>query len=209
MTDLMLIGEEKKGSGTGSARALRREGKIPAVIYGFNENHLISLVYKDFLKEYQKGNLLSKLLDIKFGKKTLKVIPREVQTDPVTDNPIHVDFQLIKENVPIKVAVRVKVINKDRSPGIKRGGILNIVRKYISLNGIPKNIPEYLEIDIAGFEIGRNVHINDIVLSEGVVPVDKNNFTILTIAGRVEEKEEEQEVSEESAESKEKKEESK
>jgi len=209
MKDLILIGEEKKGSGTGSARALRREGKIPAVIYGFNENHLISLVYKDFLKEYQKGNLLSKLLDIKFGKKTLKVIPREVQTDPVTDNPIHVDFQLIKENIPIKVAVRVKVINKDKSPGIKRGGILNIVRKYISLNGIPKNIPEYLEIDIAGFEIGRNVHINDIVLSEDVVPVDKNNFTILTIAGRVEEKEEEQEVSEESAESKEKKEESK
>jgi hypothetical protein len=75
-----------------------------------------------------------------------------------------------------------------------RGGILNIVRKYISLNGIPKNIPEYLEIDIAGFEIGRNVHINDIVLSEDVAPVDKNNFTILTIAGRVEEKEEEQEV---------------
>jgi len=209
MTNLMLIGKEKKGSGTGSARALRREGKIPAVIYGFNENHLISLVYKDFLKEYQKGNLLSKLLDIKFGKKTLKVIPREVQTDPVTDNPIHVDFQLIKENIPIKVAVRVKVINKDKSPGIKRGGILNIVRKYISLNGIPKNIPEDLEIDIAGFEIGRNVHINDIVLSEDVVPVDKNNFTILTIAGRVEEKEEEQEVSEESAESKEKKEESK
>ena len=114
MTDLMLIGEEKKGSGSGSARALRSEGKIPAVIYGFNENHMISLVYKDFLKEYQKGNLLSKLLDIKFGKKTLKVIPREVQTDPVTDNPIHVDFQLIKEDVPIKVAVRVKVTNQDK-----------------------------------------------------------------------------------------------
>ena len=178
MTDLMLIGEEKKGSGTGSARALRSEGKIPAVIYGFNENHMISLVYKDFLKEYQKGNLLSKLLDIKFGKKTLKVIPREVQTDPVTDNPIHVDFQLIKEDVPIKVAVRVKVTNQDKSPGIKRGGILNIVRKYISLNGIPKNIPEYLEIDISGFEIGRNVHINDIVLLKDVVPVDKDNFTV-------------------------------
>jgi large subunit ribosomal protein L25 len=83
MTNLMLIGEEKKGSGTGSARALRSEGKIPAVIYGFNGNQMISLVYKDFLKEYQKGNLLSKLLDIKFGKKTLKVIPREVQTDPL------------------------------------------------------------------------------------------------------------------------------
>ena len=119
------------------------------------------------------------------------------------------DFQLIKEDVPIKVAVRVKVTNQDKSPGIKRGGILNIVRKYISLNSIPKNIPEYLEIDISGFEIGRNVHINDIVLLKDVVPVDKDNFTVLTIAGRVEEKEEEEEKTEESSENKEKKGESK
>ena len=96
MTELALIGEEKKGSGTGSARALRKEGKIPAIIYGFDENHMISLIYKDFLKEYHKGNLSSRLLEVKLGKKILKVISREVQTDPVTDNPIHIDFQLIK-----------------------------------------------------------------------------------------------------------------
>jgi large subunit ribosomal protein L25 len=209
MTELALIGEEKKESGSGSARALRREGKIPAIIYGFDENHMISLIYKDFLKEYQKGNLSARLLEVKLGKKILKVIPREVQIDPVTDNPIHIDFQLIKENIPIKVAVRVKVINKDKSPGIKRGGILNIVRKYISLNCIPQNIPEYLEIDISGFEIGRNVHISDLILPEGVVPVDKDNFTILTVAGRVEEKGEEQEVGGEVAENKEQKAESK
>ncbi|WP_236870492.1 50S ribosomal protein L25/general stress protein Ctc [Candidatus Bandiella numerosa] len=209
MTELALIGEEKKGSGTGSARALRKEGKISAIIYGFDENHMISLIYKDFLKEYQKGNLSSRLLEVKLGKKILKVISREVQTDPVTDNPIHIDFQLIKENIPVKVAVRVKVINKDKSPGIKIGGILNIVRKYISLNCIPQNIPEYLEIDISGFEIGRNVHISDLVLPEGVVPVDKDNFTILTIAGRVEEKEEEQGAGDEVTENKEQKAESK
>jgi large subunit ribosomal protein L25 len=209
MTELALIGEEKKGSGTGSARALRKEGKIPAIIYGFDENHMISLIYKDFLKEYQKGNLSSRLLEVKLGKKILKVISREVQTDPVTDNPIHIDFQLIKENIPVKVAVRVKVINKDKSPGIKIGGILNIVRKYISLNCIPQNIPEHLEIDISGFEIGRNVHISDLVLPEGVVPVDKDNFTILTIAGRVEEKEEEQRAGDEVTENKEQKAESK
>jgi large subunit ribosomal protein L25 len=200
MTEFVLIGEEKKGSGTGSARALRKEGKIPAIIYGFDENHMISLIYKD---------LLSRLLEVKLGKKILKVISREVQTDPVTDNPIHIDFQLIKENIPIKVAVRVKVINKDKSPGIKIGGILNIVRKYISLNCIPQNIPEYLEIDISGFEIGRNVHISDLILPEGVVPVDKDNFTILTIAGRVEEKEEEKGVGDEATENKEQKAESK
>ncbi len=209
MTEFVLIGEEKKGSGTGSARALRKEGKIPAIIYGFDENHMISLIYKDFLKEYHKGNLLSRLLEVKLGKKILKVISREVQTDPVTDNPIHIDFQLIKENIPIKVAVRVKVINKDKSPGIKIGGILNIVRKYISLNCIPQNIPEYLEIDISGFEIGRNVHISDLILPEGVVPVDKDNFTILAIAGRVEEKEEEKGVGDEATENKEPKAESK
>ena len=170
---------------------------------------MISLIYKDFLKEYHKGNLLSRLLEVKLGKKILKVISREVQTDPVTDNPIHIDFQLIKENIPIKVAVRVKVINKDKSPGIKIGGILNIVRKYISLNCIPQNIPEYLEIDISGFEIGRNVHISDLILPEGVVPVDKDNFTILAIAGRVEEKEEEKGVGDEATENKEQKAESK
>lgn len=205
MTELALIGEEKKGSGTGSARALRKEGKIPAIIYGFDENHMISLIYKDFLKEYHKGNLSSRLLEVKLGKKILKVISREVQTDPVTDNPIHIDFQLIKENIPIKVSVRVKVINKDKSPGIKIGGILNIVRKYISLNCIPQNIPEYLEIDISGFGIGRNVHISDLTLPEGVVPVDKDNFTVLTIAGRVEEKEKEKGVGDEATENKEQK----
>ena len=181
MTELTLLAEEKKLSGTGSSRALRRSGKIPAVIYGFNENKMISLIYKDFFKEYQKGNLFSKLFDIKFGKKVLKVIPREVQIDPVSDNPIHVDFQLIKENIPVKVFVKVKVINQEKSPGLKRGGVLNIVRRVVHLNCIPKNIPKYLEIDISGFEIGRNVHINDIELPTGVTPVERDNFTILTL----------------------------
>lgn len=211
MVELVLAGEEKKGSGTGNSRALRREGKLPAIIYGFDENHMISLIYKDFLKEYHKGNLLSKLVNIKIGKKSLKVIPRDVQIDPVSDAPIHVDFQLIKDSVPIKVDVRVKVINQDKSPGIKKGGILNVVKKYISLNCIPKNIPGYLEIDVSGFEIGKNIHINDIELPDGITPVDKSNFTVLTIAGRVEEKDEEQKeaADENSAEVKEKKEETK
>lgn len=211
MTELVLVGEEKKESGTGNSRALRREGKLPAIIYGFDESHMISLVYKDFLKEYHKGNLLSKLVNIELGKKSLKVIPRDVQIDPVSDDPIHVDFQLVKDNISIKVDVRVKVINQDKSPGIKKGGILNVVKKYISLNCIPKNIPGYLEIDIAGFEIGKNIHINDIELPNGVIPVDKTNFTILTIAGRVEEKDDEQEEisDDDSAEVKEKKDETK
>ena len=212
MTEAILVAEEKKLSGTGSSRALRRNGKIPAVIYGFNENRMMSLVYKDFLKEYQKGNLFSRLFDIQLGKKILKVIPKEVQIDPVSDNPIHIDFQLIKENMPIKVFVKIKVINQDKSPGLKKGGALNIVKRIVHLNCIPKSIPKYLEIDISGFEIGRNVHINDIELPAGVTPVEHGNFTILTIAGRVEEKEESEgieEATEESTDQKEKEEKSK
>ena len=200
MTELVsIVGEEKSIAGRGSSRALRREGKIPAIIYGFNENQMISIIYKDFLKEYHKGSLLSKLFNIQLGKKTLKVIPREVQIDPVTDNPIHVDFQFIKDEVPVKVSVRVRVINQDKSPGIKKGGVLNIVKRIISLNCIPKNIPQHLQIDISGFEIGQNVHINDINLPTGVTPVEHGNFTVLTIAGRIEEKETEQEGEEPAA----------
>lgn len=128
---------------------------------------------------------------MQIGKEVLKVIPREVQTDPVTDNPIHVDFQLVNENIPIKVSVRVKVINQDKSPGIKKGGVLNIVKRNIALNCIPRNIPRYLEIDVSGFEIGQNIHINDIKLADGVSPVEHGNFTVLTITGRVEEEKEE------------------
>lgn len=200
MAELVLLGEEKKQSGTGSARHLRRNGKLPAVIYGFDENHMISLIHKDFVKEYLKGNLSSKLVSLQLGDKSLKVISRDVQIDPVSDSPIHVDFQLVKDNIPVKIPVKVKVMNTDKSPGIKKGGILNVVKKYIDLNCVPKSIPKCLEIDISGFEIGKNVHINDVKLPEGVHPVDKDNFTILTITGRTEEKEEVQaEVTEESS----------
>lgn len=187
-----FLGEKKANSGTGVSRALRRENKIPAVIYGLGKNHSISLDFKTFLKEYQKGGISSKLINIKLGKETLKVIPREVQIDPITDNPIHIDFQLISDDFPIKVAVLVKVINGDKSPGIKKGGILNIVKKFINLKCIPKNIPAFLQIDISGFEIGTNVNIKDIELPNGVVTTDESNCTVLTIAsGKVEEKEEE------------------
>jgi large subunit ribosomal protein L25 len=197
MSELIFECIEKKQSGTGVSRALKRDGRIPAVIYGFNENKMISIGKKEFVKEYEKGNLSSKLVDLKIEKKTLKVIPREIQIDPVSDNPIHVDFQLVKEDVPIKVCIRIRVLNHDKCPGIKRGGVLNIVKKTVLLICIPKNIPQFLEIDIADFEIGRNVHIKDMNLPEGVSVLEKGNFTILTIAGKVEEEAEEKEVTEE------------
>ncbi len=210
MVKLSLIGEEKKSSGTGCSRALRRAGKIPAVVYGFNRSYKLSLIYRDFLKEYVKGNVLSRLINIVLGQNKLVVIPREVQIDPVTDNPIHVDFQLVKDDVPVKVGILVKAINQEKSPGIKRGGILNIVRQYVDFHCMPKNIPTFLGIDVSGFEIGQNIHINDIKLPIGVTPINKDNFTVLTIAGRESgEKEEEQVQEDNNNDSKEQKEEGK
>jgi large subunit ribosomal protein L25 len=211
MVDLSFIGVKRKNLGTGNARALRRAGKIPAVVYGFDKNYKLTLIYKDFLKVYLKGGFMCKLINIIFGEEKLKVISKEVQVDPVTDNPIHVDFQIIKDNVPIKVAVLVKAINEDKSPGIKRGGILNVVNKYVDLNCIPGNIPTSLQVDISGFEIGKSIHINEIQLPNGAALVSKNNFTVLTIAGRVDENQEDQVVQEEdhTSENKETKEESK
>lgn len=197
MAKPFFTGELRQGSGTRRSKALRKAGKIPAVIYGFNKTYRLSLAYKDYLKEYLKGGSLSKLVSIQLVNEKLKVIPREVQIDPVTDKPIHIDFQLIKDNISIKVAVLIKAINKDRSPGIKRGGILNIVKKHIDLRCTPENIPNFLQIDVANFEIGKNIHINDIKLPDGVVPVSKDNVTVLTIAGRDENKVDDEQVQKE------------
>jgi large subunit ribosomal protein L25 len=191
MLEIILVAKKKIGFGTGVSRALRKQGEIPAVIYGLGKNYKISLNLKNFLKEYQKGRLLSKLVDVKLEKEMLKTIPREVQIDPVTEKPIHVDFQLIDYNNPIKVSILVKAINQDKSPGIKKGGILNVVKKYIDLNCMPKDIPAFLQVDISDFEIGKTVHMHDIEFPNGVVSAVKNNFTILTISGRIEDKDEE------------------
>ncbi len=197
MSERFLMVEERAEAGTGSARALRREGRLPAVVYGFGENKKVSFLYKDFYKEYEKGGILSKLMSIKLGKDTINVLPRDVQIHPVTDRPLHVDMQFVKSDVPVKISVKVVVKNKDKSPGVKKGGVLNIVKKFIHLSCLPKSIPQKIEIDVAGFEIGKSVHLTDIELPKGVESIEKDNFTILAITGRG--KEEESEKAEEQA----------
>ena len=192
MVNLTLLCEERKSLGTGQSRYLRKKGRIPAIIYGFDKNYKVSLLYTDFLKGKHHLNLLSRLVNIKLNDKILKVIPKDVQTDPVTDRPLHIDFQLTKDNVPIKVAVLIKLINRDKSPGIKKGGILNLVKKSIYMYCIPNKIPPFLQIDISGFEIGRNVHVHDIALPDGASLIRNDNSTVLTITGRSEEKDEEE-----------------
>jgi large subunit ribosomal protein L25 len=193
MSSLVFAVAEKKAGGTGASRELRRQGLLPIVAYyGQEKPHHFSLSFNEFFQEYSKGNILARVAELKHGGKTYKAIAKEVQTDPVSDRPIHVDFQLVKENEPIKVAISVKVLNKEKSPGLKKGGALNMINKKVKLICLPKNIPAFLEVDISGLEIGNNIHINDVKLPEGATPVLHDNFTILTIAGRVEEEKDEQ-----------------
>lgn len=176
---------ERSNFGKEASKKLKNDGRIPAVVYGKNtENSHISLELKEIQKIYEAGKFFSKLMDVKVGKNSLHVIPRQVQLHPVSDKLEHVDFMKVDDSTTVHVFVPVECINQDKSMGIKRGGVLNIVQREIEFVCKPVSIPGKIVIDIAGTQIGDSIHINDIKLPEGVVPVMKNNFTLATIVGR-------------------------
>jgi large subunit ribosomal protein L25 len=183
-TSIQIKAENRSQTGTGSARAARKSEKIPAIIYGFGQEHKIEISSKEFMKEYLKGGISSKLATIDLDDKKMNVITRDVQVHPVTDNPIHVDFQQIDEAQPIKVSIRFKVTNEQKCFAIKRGGVLNIVLRQAKFYCLPRYIKSSIEIDITHLKMGQSIHINDITLPEGVTPVNKANFVIVSIAGR-------------------------
>jgi len=173
-------------AGKGAARAVRREGKVPAVIYGEKrEPETIAIDAKEILKVIQRGRFLSTVFDINIGGEKRRVLPREVQLDPVKDLPIHVDFQRVGASDYVRVVVPVRFINEGASPGLKRGGVLNIVRHEVEVTCPPDRIPEYFTVDLTGLEIGRSIHISAVPLGEGVRPTILNrDFTVATIAGK-------------------------
>jgi large subunit ribosomal protein L25 len=179
-------------AGKGAARQLRREGKVPGVIYGNNQAaETISLERNEILKTVQRGKFLSTVFDISVDGKMSRVIPREVQVDPVKDMPIHVDFQRVDATSRIRVNVPCRFINEGLSPGLKRGGVLNIVRYQIEVTCPVEKIPLYFEFSLEGLEIGRSVHISAIKMPEGVKPtILDRDFTVATIAGAKAEEEE-------------------
>ena len=173
-------------AGKGAARQARREGNVPAVIYGDNQTpEIIALEYNELWKQILKGQFTSAVFDIDIaGKGKIRVIPRDVQVDPVKDFPLHVDFLRIGKDGIIRVAVPVKFTNDTLSPGLKRGGILNIVRHEVEVFCPYDRIPAAFEINLEGTEIGTSIHISSVELPEGVSPVISNrDFTIATIAG--------------------------
>jgi large subunit ribosomal protein L25 len=173
-------------AGKGAARQARREGNIPAVIYGDKQApEIIALEFNELWKQILRGQFTLSVFDIDIaGKSKVRVIPRDVQLDPVKDFPVHVDFLRIGKDGIIRVAVPVRFINESLSPGLKRGGVLNIVRHEIEVFCPYDRIPAAFEIDLDGVEIGRSIHISSVNLPDGVSPVISNrDFTIATIAG--------------------------
>ena len=187
----ILEASSRDGSGKGVARALRREGKIPGVLYGKGQTPVsIALSLKEVAMEYARGRFRSRLIDIRLDNKTVKALPKDLQFNPVTDVIEHVDFIKIEPGSILRVMVPVHFIGQDKSVGIKRGGVLNIVRHEIEFSCAPEAIPTHIEINVQTLDIGSSVHVNDLTLPKDVTPVIKRNFTIATIAGRRSEEEE-------------------
>lgn len=191
-TAAVLTASVRNDHGKGVARALRREGKIPGVLYGKGQTPVsISLSLKEVALEYARGRFRSRLLEIKLdNNQTVKALPKDLQFHPVTDVIEHVDFIKVEPGMSLRVMVPVKFSGQEKSVGLKRGGVLNIVRHEIEFHCAPEAIPTHIEVNVQALDIGSSVHINDLTLPKDVVPVIKRNFTVATVAGRRAEEEE-------------------
>ncbi|PSJ58152.1 50S ribosomal protein L25/general stress protein Ctc [Pseudaminobacter soli (ex Li et al. 2025)] len=179
-----LKAEARERVGKGSARELRRNGKIPAVIYGDKQPPLaITVSYKEIFYKIHGGGFMTTVATIDVDGKKIQVLPKDYQLDPVRDFPMHVDFLRVGKNTEVNVNVPVHFINEEKSPGIKRGGVLNIVRHEIELHCAANAIPEFIEIDLTGLEINDSIHISSVKLPKGAKPViTDRDFTIATVA---------------------------
>lgn len=184
--------EERKSTGTGASRAARVAGNIPAVIYakGKTEKH-INVDAKELTQALNRGKFYSKVIEFDINGTKIKTIPQDVQLHPVKDTPIHADFIKVDEKSEFKVTIPVEFINSDKAPGLKRGGILNTVRRTVEVWCTIAHIPEKLIADLAGLQIGGNIKYSKLQGTEQVHPViTGRDFTIATIAGRLSEEEE-------------------
>ena len=170
--------------GKGGARALRREGRTPAIVYGGGGEPLsVSLDYKVLEREIGRRGFFARLYDLKVNGDVTRVLPRDVQLDPVTDAPIHIDFIRYVAGATLAVSIEVRFEGQEECEGLKRGGVLNIVRHEVELLCPLEAIPEFLVADVAGRDIGDSIHISDIDLPEGVTPtITDRDFTVATIA---------------------------
>ena len=168
----------------GQVRALRQKGEVPGIIYGgTEENQTISLSTKKVKTLIDQENFLSNIISLKIDGKSMNVLPRDVAFDPISDDPIHIDFLRIVKGAKIILEIPVKFINNETCPGLKRGGVLNIVRRKVELKCPTENIPTELVVDLEGLEIGASIKISSINLPENVKQtIQGRDFVIATVA---------------------------
>ena len=180
---LTLPAELRERAGKGASRELRREGRVPAVIYGGKEEPLaIHVEAKELARQLGSGHFMNSIVMVEVGGKTARVLPKDVALHPVTDRPLHVDFLRLSKDDKIQVAVPVVFVNEDDSPGLKKGGVLNVVRHELELVCESDKIPDDIQIDVTGLEVGDAIHISNITLPAGSESaITDRDFTIATV----------------------------
>jgi len=180
---LTLPAETRERAGKGASRALRREGRVPAVIYGGKEEPTpIHVEAKELVRQLGTGHFMNSIVMIDVDGNQVRVLPKDVSFHPVNDRPIHADFLRLAKDAKIEVAIPVVFINEDESPGLIKGGVLNVVRHELDLICVSDKIPDQIEIDVTGKEVGDSLHISEVELPEGSESaITDRDYTIATL----------------------------
>ena len=180
---LTLAAEARERAGKGASRALRREGRVPAVVYGGKEEPMGIHVEERLLRRMLgTGHFTNSIVMIDVGGKQVRTLPKDVHFHPVSDRPLHVDFLRLAKDAKVEVSVPVRFINEEDSPGLKRGAVLNIVRHELELVCDADKIPDDIQIDVTGLDVGDSIHISNVTLPAGSVSaITDRDFTIATI----------------------------
>jgi large subunit ribosomal protein L25 len=179
-----LVATVRTGTGKGAARQARRNGDVPGIVYGGGAEPLpINIPYNALVKRLKAGRFLSTLFNLKVaGQEDVRVICRGVQRHVVKDLPIHVDLLRLRPNTRVNLFIHVEFVNHALSPGLKRGGVLTVVRPEVELNVLAGEIPDHITVDLTGKDVGDVIHIRDVTLPEGVTPTIERNFVIANIS---------------------------
>jgi len=180
---LILPAERRERAGKGASRALRREGRIPAVIYGGKEDPItIHVEEKELVKQLNTGHFMNSIVKIDVGGDTVRTLPKDVALHPVSDRPTHADFLRLSKDATVDVSIPVVFTNEEASPGLKKGGVLNVVRHELDLVCAADKIPGEIEIDVTGKEVGDSIHISEVSLPEGSTSaITDRDYTIATL----------------------------
>jgi len=180
---LNLPAETREGVGKGASRVLRREGRVPAVIYGNKEEPLaIHVEQKELVRLLGTGHFMNSIVEIEVGGQKVRTLPKDVAFHPVSDRPLHADFLRLAANATVHLNVPVVFANEEASPGLKRGGVLNIVRHELEMVCDANSIPDEIVVDVTGFDVGDSIHVSSVTLPKGATTaITDRDFTIATI----------------------------